>query len=936
MDAPIRRRHPLSELRVPDDSPGPNDSATLGFVESLYDEAKKEKKRVSAKWPAYHKLVHNDSWSPLRSAALPAPQSSEVWPTFACVPEEAEALTLDGWKTWDQITPESVLLTYKTGEDRFEWQKALRVSVYEFEGKLQDIRGFLATEDHRWPVRSSQSGKHHIRRGYDLKYQDQLIRSAGSHEFPEESILSPRDAAILGWLLTDGVFEMRGPDKPWGLIYQARSNYYREIVDLLQDEATHSFRTCTLSKNPKDQAVFYVRTAMLRRLVAAGFRSKKEDLIPIITRLSHEAAEAMWDAMMKADGSATKKGNAVFCQNPGPVFDAFQVLSTLLGFPVSCDKRYKHPVSGFNSGRVRNRTGHYWFVQETSYEHYEGRIWCPTTPNDTWVMRYNNEVVVTGNTLIAYLLDQYPQCFVSPDPDLRYFSTAPPVEILQEKSQDMQDILSSWWVTSGAHATAAKTLWDTLTFGTGIAETGFDPLAGRGQGQVFWRWVDPFNFLPDPNASGLEDAAYLVKVTPSCPMFEIKTRFPERGHLVKPDIDNSPGKNDSRPRTGGGSFDVVSQTGAIDRTGVHPGTTGTSTGARWAKAGENREDYTGATKLIECWVRNTERLEIPHIGPEGKVSMEFRDFAVWEYIACAGGVVMNEDTSNPFEHGDQPFERLPMVQMGGEFWAMSMTQHLRSNATAINRLLAAMQRHAEICGNPIFVEPEASGIGTQKIVNRPGQRLSTNIAATNLIRWLDPPNMSPAVMQLLGWHRDSIDRSSGISAVARGSQLRRREPAAAVDAVQEASFVRIRDLLRNYEEFLRGVHNKTCSNVVQFMTDARAVPIIGPRGAEKTITLGPKHFWVPQFDPATDEALDDEPIRFTCHVQAGSSQPLSRQARAAEADMLRQGGGLDLVSWLQAHDWHDPEGTAEKVREEQGMVQQAEQMQQLQEKAQGG
>jgi hypothetical protein len=182
-------------------------------------------------------------------------------------------------------------------------------------------------------------------------------------------------------------------------------------------------------------------------------------------------------------------------------------------------------------------------------------------------------------------------------------------------------------------------------------------------------------------------------------------------------------------------------------------------------------------------------------------------------------------------------------------------------------------------------------------------------------------------MQLVGFHRDTIDRVSGISAVARGTQLRRREPAAAVDAVQEASFVRVRAVIRNLEEALRRVGNLTASNMVQFYTDRRCIPVVGPKGAERSMTLAPKHFWVNQYD-LEGEPLDDEPLRFQVWVQAGSSQPISRQARAAEADFLYQLGAIDTATLLKSHAFPG----ADEVGPQMDQQKQQAAMQQLQSK----
>ena len=97
------------------------------------------------------------------------------------------------------------------------------------------------------------------------------------------------------------------------------------------------------------------------------------------------------------------------------------------------------------------------------------------------------------------------------------------------------------------------------------------------------------------------------------------------------------------------------------------------------------------------------------------------------------------------------------------------------------------------------------------------------------------------------------------------------------------------------------------------------------------MTLAPKHFWCPQEDAVTQETKPDAPLRFTMQATAGSSQPLSRMARASEADMLKEMGAISTVDLLKAHDWDDPEGTAQRAQEEAGMIEAAQNWQKLQE-----
>lgn len=527
----------------------------------------------------------------------------------------------------------------------------------------------------------------------------------------------------------------------------------------------------------------------------------------------------------------------------------------------------------------------------------------------------SSEIMPTIHTLTAWMTDQQPRMFASPNPDLSEFDTPPMKEAVTGKATDLQVALDSWWVMSGCNPQVEMALWDTFTYGCGILKTGWDDSIRDGAGDATLRRIDPYTILPDPEASGMDDARYIIEAR-RVPMFELRRRFPTRAHLVTPGRDSASTDMDLKPEYQGGPQVVpMANLSATGVTGQFPGTSAPGMPARYAAPGSSSVDYTGNVLLKELWLRDTRRMVMPVIEDGVRVDDMVIDVPFWRLICEAEGVILNEDDENPFMHAQCPLIRVPFAEIG-EFWSIPLTEHLGPAQIALNRLLASMQSSAELVGNPIMIEPDGSGISRTKIVNRPGGRLTANAGAANNIRWLDPPSMSPAVGELAQYWRDTIDRISGISAVARGTSLRRREAAASVDAVQEASFVRVRAVLRNLEEALRVAGNQVASNMVEFYLEPRAIPIIGPTGSEDYLEVPAKHWYFPDLQ-LDGETVKEKPLRFDVWIQAGSSLPISRQARAAEADQLYSMGGIDLETLLEAHDWPNRNQVLARVQKQQ-------------------
>jgi hypothetical protein len=325
-------------------------------------------------------------------------------PKYWCVPVDHEMLTRRGWKKHDQLIIGEEVLAYDNEIGQLHWENLKDVHVFPFDGELLAIKRkkrshydkeFLFTEEHSWPVHT-QSGHRKMVLGRDLN-SNTLIPQSG--EFADnESILSPRHAAILGWLITDGT-------ALWSryhwmmMVYQSEKKHLQRILDLLGTRP----RT---SGNP-GAGVWAVPVPKEDRAVLRRVCPTRDDLLGVVCRLSREAAEEMWQAMCMADGSVRSNGGVQLSQylpSNKLIVDVFQILSILTGRSASisesvtkggfkpglrirmtCCVGNGRPLSPYNAGGI-------------SRQPFKGHVWCPETPTGTWVMRHNGHVIMTGNT----------------------------------------------------------------------------------------------------------------------------------------------------------------------------------------------------------------------------------------------------------------------------------------------------------------------------------------------------------------------------------------------------------------------------------------------------------------------------------------------------------------------------------------------------------
>lgn len=317
-----------------------------------------------------------------------------------CVPDYSEILTQDGWKKYDELSVGEIVLTYNKENDCYEWQPVEAVNTFEYDDNLLSFSNtrhtIEFTPDHSWVVKTPEMT---VKRPYGTYHYDSKIKTVKGYELnknhnikmvsslpdSDESLLTPKQAALLGWLLTDGHFRWRG-EYCEATLYQTTHKWtYRYAVEAAGNEPRYVREDCNLAYIP-------VRKDLIEPLKQYLKRNKKTDSwVDIVTRLSKEAAQAMYDAMYMADGTTTPNRTQDYfaCETKPGVGETFQVLATLLG--KRCVKGTKgYYVSDFDSIKIS--------CLKQEKKKYNGVVWCPTTTNGTWVMRQDKLITITGNS----------------------------------------------------------------------------------------------------------------------------------------------------------------------------------------------------------------------------------------------------------------------------------------------------------------------------------------------------------------------------------------------------------------------------------------------------------------------------------------------------------------------------------------------------------
>jgi hypothetical protein len=349
----------------------------------------------------------------------------------SCVPLDSEILTRDGFKSPYDVRVGEEVLAYDVDAGVCRWTPLVDKSFYHdapvsrlhSTGYWRRFEAFC-TPDHSWVMERTdypdrRPGRPQIpesecvtgsRGGLKVKkVRRSLVKAdrlrkgstlvlAAPEEGTVESLLTPEEAALLGWAVTDGTIQYRGGSVVLGICQSKERNFpgIRKLIHAFNPEAREHVSKPTVRTFPtgktyacKPEHWWYVPSRVAKDLLTkAGFTSRG-DLPRIATRLSPEARRAMLDAMMTAEG--TEEG--AFLNTDPRVVEAFEILCALEG--IALGKTARDGVCSIKRTKKVTRVSiHHLCLEDAG----RAAVWCPTTRYGTWVMRQRGRVMITGNT----------------------------------------------------------------------------------------------------------------------------------------------------------------------------------------------------------------------------------------------------------------------------------------------------------------------------------------------------------------------------------------------------------------------------------------------------------------------------------------------------------------------------------------------------------
>lgn len=526
--------------------------------------------------------------------------------------------------------------------------------------------------------------------------------------------------------------------------------------------------------------------------------------------------------------------------------------------------------------------------------------------NSNQIQARSSEIYPILSTLVSWMNDQHTTIDVTAaaDPDSDFAT------YIQKVAQDLSTVLTTNWEVENYDNPKKLAIWDSLIYGTGFLKTVWDQSLAGGLGNANLIHIDPFQLFIDPNATSLKDAEYIVEVR-RMSLDEIERRFPGKSILAEGSSATT-GEVDEKPTYSSGS-------NAFRSPKANPGALPGGDGRYAAPTSGPRSNLIDPGVIVyEFWLRENEtwyededaKVDNAATAPEGLSDKHVTD--KWRVVVLAANeILLDEDADDLWSGGTHPYDRFVFDDVG-ELYGISLVDHLANPQIALNRLLDSMQKSAELTGNPIFLEAANSGLDRVGIINKPGQRLritGTGGLANNKPGWMQPPQPSEVVRQLMQFWIERMENISGLTSAIKGADMGQRQSQDALGSNQDIAFVRVRNALSNLEETLKSAGNKLADLVIDNYTDPRYIAIVGPDGEKSSLVLRARHFNIP-----TDKGAI--PLKYVLSIQAGSSMPTSRQAKASQAQAAYALGIIDRQAWFEANQYPNWQAINKRINEE--------------------
>jgi len=293
-----------------------------------------------------------------------------------------------------------------------------------------------------------------------------------------------------------------------------------------------------------------------------------------------------------------------------------------------------------------------------------------------------------------------------------------------------------------------------------------------GGGDICLTVRSPFDIYPDPLATNLEDARWIIDEAVRSPEYVEDTY----GKVVKPDT--------------GAMVGIV-------ESGFHGGAVDFATGG----------EHIGV-KVYELWEPPSKRV------PQGR-----------HVVATETQVLFD----GPNEYGHIPYTMLPGIIVPGRFWPDAVVTDLRPIQARWNKMLSQIAENLSKFGNPAML---VDALSQAKVTGVPGERIKVNFTGGGQlpVQYLRPPDIPAYTFNFAEQIQGAFREISGQYEIAQGTVPAGVTAASAISLLQEQDATRLGPDVEALENAIGEVGQRVIKLMAKYYSTDRIVVIVGEDG----------------------------------------------------------------------------------------------------------
>lgn len=326
---------------------------------------------------------------------------------YGCVPvDNTEVLTREGWKYRSSLNIGEEVLTYNKETCSYEYSPIVafwdypEAEVINLGNKWFNVE---VTADHNWINKQRKTIRVDGKKVKTFEVKRTETQALGSEsniiaaaKSSVASTLTVPEARFLGWLLSDGYYKWSGHERNTVMgirvsIDQDERKFLAEARDAVA--AIFDFKeyvSGTMHSIHPNKTQF--RDFLSRIGVNVGENKHEVNWVALIAKQHKEVLTEFLEAFWMADGYTRKNGSKVIRQKQGNIADAVSLAINMTGNVVYSSVQKDGMLTlAMNNGPT---------ISGQRLKKQSGRttdVFCISTANESFVMRQNGFITLTGN-----------------------------------------------------------------------------------------------------------------------------------------------------------------------------------------------------------------------------------------------------------------------------------------------------------------------------------------------------------------------------------------------------------------------------------------------------------------------------------------------------------------------------------------------------------